>query len=169
MNETWLTEDLVGKFPNYPHQYYLNKHTEGIALLSKNKPNSVEKFHNDMFSIIAARFDKFNLITVYRFAKNQNITNFTEQLLKDTSNYIDTNIVICGDFNLDLIDNPNNTFTKTLLNLGFKHLVTGPTHILGGQIDHVYFRLKGISIDLNKLHEIYYSDHSAITFFINQI
>ena len=26
-----------------------------------------------------------------------------------------------------------------------------------------------ISIDLNKLHEIYYSDHSAITFFINNI
>ena len=70
------------------------------------------------------------------------------------------------------LDNPNNTFTKTLLNLGFKHLVTGSTHILGGQIDHVYFRLKEnstISIDLNKLHEIYYSDHSAITFFINQI
>ena len=118
-----------------------------------------------------ARFDKFNYITVYRFAKNQNITNFKDQLLKDISNYIDTNIVICGDFNLDLIDNPKNTFTKTLLNLGFKHLVTGPTHILGGQIDHVYFRSKenSISIDLNKLHEIYYSDHSAITFFINQI
>ena len=171
VNETWLTEDLVGKFQNYPHQYYLNKHTEGIALLSKNKPNSVEKFHNVMSSIIAARFDKFNLITVYRFAKNQNITNFKDQLLKDTSNYFDTNIVICGDFNLDLIDNPKNIFTKTLLNLGFRHLVTGPTHILGGQIDHVYFRLKdtSISIDLNKLHEIYYSDHSAITFFINQI
>ena len=122
-----------------------------------------------MSSIIAARYDKFNLITVYRFAKNQNITNFTNQLLKDTSNYIDTNIVICGDFNLDLIDNPKNTFTKTLLNLEFKHLVTGPTHILGGQIDHVYYRFKGssISIDLNKLYEIYYSDHSALTFFID--
>ena len=82
---------------------------------------------------------------------------------------MNSNIIICGDLNLDLIDNTDNIFTKNMLKLGFQYLMTGPTHISGGQIDHVYFKMKGISIDLNKLYEIYYSDHSAITFFINQI
>ena len=126
-------------------------------------------FHNNLSSIIAARYDKFNIINVYRFAKSGQIQNFTDQFLRDISNYMNTNIMICGDLNLDLIDNTGNIFTKTLLNLGFQYLVTGPTHILGGQIDHVYFKLNKncVSIDFNKLYEIYYSDHSAITFFIN--
>ena len=132
ISETWLTEDIVEKFQNFPHQYYLNKRSKGIALLSKKKPNIVEKFHNDLSSTIAASYDKFNLINVYRFAESGQVKEFKETLLSDVSRYMEQSVVICGDFNLDLINNENNMFTKTLTELGFHHLVTGPTHILGG-------------------------------------
>ena len=102
----------MGKFLNYPHQYYLNKNTEGIAFLSKSKPTNVEMFHNNLSSTIAAGYDRFNLINVYRFSKSGQIKNFTEQFLKDISSYMNTNIIICGDLNLDLIDNTDNIFTK---------------------------------------------------------
>ena len=171
ISETWLTEDIVERFSNFPHQYYLNKRSKGIALLSKNKPSNIEKFHNDLSSAIAASYDRFNLITVYRFAESGKVKEFTEKLLADVSNYMEQSVVICGDFNLDLINNENNVFTKTLRNVGFRHLMTSPTHILGGQIDHVYFRMKrdDISVELNKIYSVYYSDHDALTFFINSM
>ena len=169
ITETWLTENLEGKFPNFPHQYYLNERSEGIALLSRKEPNQIEMFHNTLFSMIAALYDNFVLVNVYRYAKNRLHQDFTDQLLRNIEHYKDQSIVICGDFNLDLIDDCNNVFTKTLTSLGFHHLETGPTHILGGSIDHVYFkcRTENITVELNKLHPLYYSDHDAISFYVN--
>ena len=170
ISETWLTEDIVGKFQNFPHQYYLNMRSKGVALLSKIKPNHIEKFQNNLSSAIAVSYNKFNLINVYRFAESANVKEFTEKLLSNISGYLEQSVVICGDINVDLINNENNIFTKTLTELGFHHLLTGPTHILGGAIDHVYFRYKNdgdISIELNKLHSVYYTDHDSVTFIMN--
>ena len=169
VTETWLTEDLVGKFQNFPNQYYLNRRSEGVAIISRYKPNNVEMFHNELSSTIVASYDKFTLINVYRFAKGGQVAKFTNQFISDVTGYIDGTVVVCGDLNLDLIDDGNNIFTKTLSNLGFEYLPTGPTHILGGQIDHVYFRCQDetISVELNKLFSTYWSDHDAVTFFIN--
>ena len=114
--------------------------SKGVALLSKIEPNHIEKFQNNLSSAIAVSYKKFNLINLYRFAESANVKEFTEKFLSDVSGYLEESVVICGDINLDLISNENNVFTKTLKDLGFHHLVTGPTHILGGEIDHVYFR-----------------------------
>ena len=114
-------------------------------------------------------YEKFRLINVYRFSESDNIKEFSEQFLKDTAEYMTGSVIICGDLNIDLIGNANNVFTKSLTNMGFQYLDTGPTHIRGGQIDHVYFKCadQNISVILNKVHSVYYSDHDSVTFIIN--
>ena len=169
ITETWLTEDLLGKFSNFPNQYYVNRKSKGVALLSKIKPRDISKISNHLSSVIVVAFENFTLVNVYRFSENTNIKEFTEQFLKDISKYMTESVVICGDLNIDLIENCNNIFTKSLTDIGFQYLDTGPTHIHGGQIDHVYFKCENqnIFVIFNKLHSIYYSDHDSVTFIIN--
>ena len=77
-------------------------------------------------------------------------------------------VVICGDMNLDLIKYPNNKLTNSLQNLGFSQLVNETTHIQGGIIDHVYFYSpQHAKCTLYKIHPLYYSDHDAVTFLLD--
>ena len=169
ISETWLNENLIGKFSNFPYQFFKNEGSEGVALLSKMKANDVQMINNRLFSMVIASYDKFVLINVYRFSKNRGYKEFTKQFLENIQKYMEQSIIICGDFNLDHISESNNVFTTTVKSLGFNYLVTKSTHILGGCIDNVYFRCKNenISVEFNKLHPLYFSDHDAVCFFVN--
>ena len=66
--------------------------------------------------------------------------------------------VLCGDFNWDLLKNNANCIYHFLINSGFKQLITSPTHILGGFLDHVYTNTTPAH---TMIHPVYYSDHDA--------
>ena len=72
-------------------------------------------------------------------------------------------ILLTGDFNICFNQNRNNVLTKNIEKLGFKQLVKKATHVMGGLIDHVYWK---DTSDIWKEPEIetyspYYSDHDA--------
>ena len=163
--ETWLTSDLEDMFANYEHHFYINTRSKGIALLSKIKPIVVTKLSTDFCSIITACFEKFDLLTVYRFAEGRNINECVEALI-DLINLSKTT-VITGDINIDILSEPHNGFTAALMSLGFVQKVTSPTHLLGGLIDHIYVRdgddHAGIISDVF-LHPLYFSDHDGCSF-----
>ena len=163
--ETWLTSDPEDMFSNYEHKYYINTRSKGIALLSKIKPIVVSKLSTDFCSIIVASYEKFDLLTVYRFADGGNISECVEALI-DLINLSKTTI-ICGDINIDILSKPHNQFTEALVSLGFAQKVNSPTHLLGGLIDHIYVRdgddHAGIISDVF-LHPLYFSDHDGCSF-----
>ena len=73
-------------------------------------------------------------------------------------------ILITGDFNICFNQKRNNVLTKNLENLGFKQLVKKATHVMGGLIDHAYWK---DSTDIWQMPVIetyspYFSDHDAI-------
>ena len=72
--------------------------------------------------------------------------------------------VITGDFNVCLKKQPNNQITNFLCGLGFKQLVTSPTHVLGGRIDHAYIWDPNTELSDSNLTQYcpYYSDHDAL-------
>ena len=72
--------------------------------------------------------------------------------------------IIGGDLNVCLRANPENYVTKSLIELGFKQIVTESTHIDGGVIDHIYLCQRG-KIRVTWIVELfpkYYSDHDAL-------
>ena len=76
-------------------------------------------------------------------------------------------LIVLGDVNVDLKKHPMNNFTKALTEIGFRQLVSSPTHILGGILDHVYTYCPVTGMcTLNKIHPLYYSDHDAVTLFL---
>ena len=71
---------------------------------------------------------------------------------------INTTTVICGDFNLNLLGKDTNCIYDFLLSNGFTQVITMPTHILGGLLDHIYVNTKVMD---TMIHPVYYSDHDA--------
>ena len=163
LTETWLSDDLenTGKY----HSYFINSGSKGVALFTVIKPETVEKLSSDVASIIIASYASFDLILVYRFSENSNVFKFTEEIVKLVN--LTKTVIVCGDININLTQFPQNKFSNALFNLGFLQLVNSPTHIQGGIIDHVYFYSPNMSIcSLYKIYPVYYSDHDALSFYL---
>jgi hypothetical protein len=115
-----------------------------------------QEYQATMFS--SATLDS---IHVYRSARGSSLdlVNSILELLEP-----DKATVISGDFNVGLENQPKNVITTAFTEAGFKQLVTKPTHVRGGRIDHMYLRDPEkllSSYDLTH-HTPYYSDHDCI-------
>jgi hypothetical protein len=160
VQETWFESDPKDPITEF-HEYYVHGRSKGIALFTKNKPIITESLQTVHCSIIKASYSEFDLINIYRFSNDTNISLFTEVVLPllDTSR----TQVIVGDVNIDLLKIPQNPFMECLEQSGFQQIVTRPTHVLGGLIDHVYFYSpnRNASCTLHKYHTVFWSDHSC--------
>jgi hypothetical protein len=124
-------------------------------------PKCVKKYEEKEATILVTKYERFNLISVYRPPDYHNL----EEFAKDIRSCLEfsKSLVICGDFNYDLLKLPRNQFSSMLKKSGFQQIVTGSNHIKGGLLDHVYIT---ITCDLFKIHPVYYSDHDAVTFIV---
>ena len=165
IQETWLEYDLKNKISDFNH-FYMHGHSKGIAVLTRSLPLHHSSFQTSNCSIIKLIFQDYDILNIYRFSSNTNIQEFTSEVLPLLNNF--KTQVVAGDFNIDLQKIPNNSFTKSLSNLGYQQLVTKPTHNQGGQIDHVYFHsASGDSCKLFTHHTMFWSDHDCIAFLLN--
>ena len=73
-------------------------------------------------------------------------------------------VLLTGDFNVCFNQNRNNALTKNIEKLGFKQLVTKATHVMGGLIDHVYWKDDNDEwkAPVIEMYSPYYSDHDTI-------
>ena len=72
--------------------------------------------------------------------------------------------IIMGDFNIDLVESPHQSFVKMMHENGFKQLVNTPTTDNGTLLDHVYVHsTKQVDI---QVVDCYYSDHDTILIYI---
>ena len=99
-------------------------------MFSKVVPEKLQRVHTETMSMLFARFQLFDLLSVYKFAEVSRIDEFTEQILE----YVDLTrpVILVGDINIDLLKQPNNKFSKQLKDLGFIQLVKEANHISGG-------------------------------------
>ena len=98
---------------------------------------------------------------MYGLSDSSEIVEFTNQVTANIN--LTKPALVLGDFNIDLLKLPENKFSQTLKECGFKQLVLQATHISGGLIDHVYAYLpNGEQCEVFKIHPLYKSDHDAI-------
>ena len=69
---------------------------------------------------------------------------------------------IVGDFNVNFLRNPKDPIVTKILSCGFMQIVTAPTHIGGGLLDHVYTKRLKWEPEII-LNFPYYTDHAAVT------
>ena len=160
LQETWLESDPEESITQF-HEYYVHGRSKGIAIFTKQQPVSIERIQTTMCSIIKVTFVKFDLINMYRFSYENDLVQFTAEVCT----FLDearTQILV-GDVNIDLFKSPDNWFTQSMKHRGFTQMVGRSTHVLGGLIDHVYFRspFMETSCTLYKHHNVFWSDHTC--------
>ena len=72
--------------------------------------------------------------------------------------------------NICVRTHPENYVTKNITELGFQQVVTEPTHIDGGVIDHIYISQKNnvVSKWIVEYFPKYYSDHDGVSLILWQ-
>ena len=135
---------------------------KGIATYYK-----VSKFqHQQDFKTPNMQITKFNsenidIINVYRSSKGNSAELLT--ILKEMLTPMKPTL-ITGDFNICFMNHSGNRMSKGLSDgERFQQLMREPTHILGGHIDHIYWRDDDhMWMDpVVERYSPYYSDHDA--------
>ena len=72
--------------------------------------------------------------------------------------------LITGDFNVCYRQNANNVISSCLMQKGFIQMVEKATQVMGGLIDHAYWRdnYEHWEMPVIEQYSPYYSDHDAI-------
>ena len=72
--------------------------------------------------------------------------------------------LITGDFNVCFRQNVNNSISSSLVKQGFNQLVEKATQVMGGLIDHVYWKDHCECWEMPEIEQYspYYSDHDGI-------
>ena len=165
LTETWLWEDedkLRFELEGFKVHHNCVGRGRGISVYYKeSKFTHRQDITTEKIQLMKLFGKNFDLITVYKAP-----TGNDAELRNHLQDLIDFNkpTLVCGDFNMCLIDNRNNKSTKFLLQNSFKQLVREATHIDGGHIDHVYLRSEEDLSATVELYSPYYTakDHDAL-------
>ena len=135
---------------------------KGIATYSKtNKFQNGGDYIKKEMQISKFTSDTLDVLAVYRSSKGH-----TVELLQQIKQMINPEkaTLITGDFNVCYLNNGNNRLSRGLVEMEkFEQLIRGPTHIMGGHIDHVYWRNVGNMWTDPEIERYspYYTDHDA--------
>ena len=162
--ETWLKPAEAKEYYNIPgftSHFICVGEGKGLTTYTNKKFQHYSDISKESHQITLFRSMNLDSIHVYRSSNTS-----LEELKEDLKTMIQphTNTIISGDFNLCLKKDPNNMVSTYLYNQGFNQLNSHPTHIQGGQIDHVYFidRTKTFNKPDVLRYSPYYSDHDAL-------
>ena len=148
ITETWLSDNNIFIFniPGYNHICSNRKHKNGGGVLIYIREHyqfnilstiSNNYYDNISIEIIFEKSKNIIFITIYFPPTLEKIAHstFIDFLINNFQQHVsnDKKMIICGDFNIDLVHiNTNkvaNTFFDTMISLGCSHLINRPTRI----------------------------------------
>ena len=164
LQETWLyanEEDFVQLESHYSI-FNSDGNGKGVATLSKDLICDEKRVKEHGLYIISVEFKTIRIINVYRSIMGSDILLL--EFIRDTLRSEERSIIVTGDLNICFNKAPKQRFFKGMKELGFQQLVTEPTHVKGGTIDHIYWldrRCEWEDPNIER-YSPYYSDHDAL-------
>ena len=70
--------------------------------------------------------------------------------------------IVCGDLNVCLKKEPGNAFSQEMERMGLSKIGKEATHVLGGQIDHLYVNSEAVQRTSLERMSPFFSDHDAL-------
>ena len=165
LGETWLEENKTVDLLNFAGYFANFGRGKGQAAFSKMQLScQPEIVASSQFSAIFLKTSHFSIIFLY-LSQNYNkdsVYNLLENWIQN-----DVATVVMGDINENLYE--NSMFEKFMKIKGFAQLINEPTFIAGSLLDHLYVNkaMKEKNIFFEK-NSCYYSDHDAITLYIEK-
>ena len=134
---------------------------KGVATYYNNEFKVSGSINKELYQISKVISQEFDVINIY-CSKGANKSDFLRDL-GSLANAARPTFLI-GDLNINFLNNPKDRIVIKILSNGFKQLVSAPTHIEGGLLDHIY--IKQLSFEPHIVINFpYYSDHGAISVF----
>ena len=163
--ETWLHDNDIRDVsisPSHKGHFVNVGKGKGVASYTVNTNISQAKIHREgNFQVLKLTVRGVDLINVYRSegGSKSELINVLSSMLDDTKPTL-----ISGDFNICTLDNPDNKVTKTLKQMDFDLVIREATHILGGHLDHAYWRdPEGMwGVPIVERYSPYYTDHDSL-------
>ena len=168
LQETWCpvgqNPELL-QMPGYNLHLVNSGHGKGIATYFSAEFQQVEEVNREHYQMSKITSNEYDVVNVY-CSKGANKVAFLNDLGKLAK--APRPCYIVGDFNVNFLRDPQDQIIKKILSHGFKQIVSEPTHIAGSLLDHVYVKrvLQEPKIALNF---VYYSDHAAVSLFLNDV
>ena len=75
---------------------------------------------------------------------------------------------VCGDLNVCLKKEPENLFSQGMEGLGLSKIGKEATHVMGGQIDHLYVSSEAVGRTSLERMSPFFTDHDALCFTVGQ-
>ena len=163
--ETWLHDNDIRDVsisPSHKGHFVNVGKGKGVASYTVNTNISQAEIHREgNFQVLKLTVRGVDLIIVYRSegGSKSELINVLSSMLDDTKPTL-----ISGDFNICTLDNPDNKVTKTLKQMDFDLVIREATHILGGHLDHAYWRdPEGMwGVPIVERYSPYYTDHDSL-------
>ena len=76
--------------------------------------------------------------------------------------------IVCGDLNVCLRKEPENLFSQGMEGLGLSKIGKEATHVMGGQIDHLYVSSEAVGRTSLERMSPFFTDHDALCFTVGQ-
>ena len=164
MIETSLEDNEESPLKLQGYDVHLASVGRGKGIATLYKPDKF-KHEGDLkrsnMQITKYSSNNLDVINVYRSSDGNSMEllgHLTEMLTPKKS------VIITGDFNICFMSNGKNRMSRGLMEKeGFQQLTTNPTHIMGGHIDHVYWRdpNQHWKAPIVETYGPYHSDHDA--------
>ena len=141
-----------------------------MCVPSHMTPFNVQRFAVSGIEVVSAtvklpRSECLQIATVYRSPSVPQATLITllRRLLAHLTQSTTPSIVV-GDFNEDLLHNPNSALVRLMESSGFTQLVKCPTTPQGTMIDHAYYKDTSCTAmsSIVNVQDTYYSDHDTL-------
>ena len=163
--ETSLLKDEYSPLSLTDYECHLTSagNGKGIATFYKVKKFQHEQDYNTEYMQVTKFIaDSLDVINVYRSSKGN-----SAELLAKLEEMITAGktTLITGDFNICFMNHERNRLSKGLLEgQGLRQLMKDPTHIMGGHIDHIYWKdeMKVWKDPIIERYSPYYSDHDGL-------
>ena len=160
LDKNSATDDL--QIAGYESNFLKVSRGKGIASFVKGNSLAIEKnFVENGIQISKYTSSDLIIVVVYR-SQNGNIRTLLEILSEVFAEM--KSILIFGDFNICNKKNSENAVKVTLIKEGFQLLIKESTQIMGGHIDHAYWRnFEDFFVNPSiERYSPYFSDHDAL-------
>ena len=169
LSETWVEEDAEESacmIAGYKASF--NSAGNGKGIVGYFKPDVFS--HTADCLLGAAQLSLFeseavDVIHIYR-SQQQQLSEIVEKVREWRRE--DKVVVVCGDLNVCLKKKPENSFSHGMESLGLSQIGKEATHVLGGQIDHLYVTSEAVGRTSLERISPFFTDHDALCFTVGQ-
>ena len=169
VTETWLSDDIQSASVTLEGYTMIHRaRTPSVAIFGKTHLHITE-VDQDVGDMECASTEltidntrSILCIVIYR-PPNTSLKRFCLQLKKTVGQVCDKyeDIVVCGDFNEDLMVQHNKPIRDIFVEHGFKQVISRPTTRGGTLLDAVYVRFLNVSCGKVNIIPTYFSYHDA--------